>query len=96
MAGVHWGQQVAGKPQGIALMLISNAVTLVGWFVYLVAPALFVLSATAVLFLVLLAVDWSLYQRTCVDQRYFILRASVTVVVVVCLATSAAQLAARG
>jgi hypothetical protein len=42
MAGAHWGQYLSGAKTSLNLFLLSNALTLAGWFAYLLlSPQLF-------------------------------------------------------
>lgn len=92
MAGVQWGQKLAGIGTALNLFLISNAVALAGWFAYLLlSPRLF-FASLAVLFAVVLLIDRRLAAEGHVDADYIRTRTVVTALVVVSLAVIALKI----
>ncbi len=86
MAGVHWGQFIAGAGVGSNLLIISNFVTVSAWFGYLILlPWQFAILLMG-LFLSVLLVDRSLVTKGVIAQDYFKTRALVTLLVVLSLA----------
>lgn len=84
MAGVHWGQFISGngKPW---LLVTSNAVTVLAWLGYILSkPALFA-GLLALLFSVLLLIDYRLTNSHIIDRSYFRTRTIVTSLVVASL-----------
>jgi hypothetical protein len=90
MAGVHWGQFIAGSGAGSNLLIISNFVTVAAWFGYLILqPWQFAILLMG-LFLSVLLVDQSLATKGIIAQDYFKTRALVTLLVILSLAVIAA------
>lgn len=86
MAGVHWGTALsATRPLPVNLFISSNVVALAAWFVYLFARVEAAALVLALLFAVLLAIDWRLYRSGVIDGDYWHTRLGVTVVVIACL-----------
>ena len=86
MAGTHWGaylQQSAGAP--LNLLLTSNAITVVVWLTFVLAPIAVSLMVTGVAFLLLLLVDYRLASAGMITSAYLVLRRNVTFVVVTLL-----------
>ena len=92
MAGVHWGQDLAGIPSATPLMLVSNLLALAVWFAYLFMSPPQMLLWSAALFAVLLWVDFGLARTGAIGQAYLRLRAMISGVVVVALLVSAGAL----
>ena len=92
MAGVHWGQYLAGTPQpGINLLVTSNAIAIIGWLTFLLLPASPSLIVFAGLFAVLLAIDARLKKAGHIARTYWITRMGVTAIVVASLLVTAAN-----
>ena len=82
VCGSHWGLYLA-KSSPINLLVTSNVCTLILWvaFIYLENYELFF----SVIFLLLLLVDFILCKSRIISDRYFNIRSTITLVVVLCL-----------
>ena len=90
MAGVHWGQYLAGTSgPGINLLYISNAIAIAGWLAFLLLPESASLVVFAGLFAVLLAIDTRLEKAGQIERNYWITRIGVTAIVVASLLLTA-------
>ena len=86
MAGVHWGiylQQATRAP--VNLLLTSNAVTVIVWLTFVLAPVTISLAVTAIAFIALLLVDYRLAGAELISASYLQLRRNVTLLVLSCL-----------
>lgn len=84
MAGVHWGQ-VIDKPRWHLWLIISNVITLSGWFAFLSANATLLWCVLILGFIALLLVDQRLLTAAIITQVYWRLRMVVTTVVVLAM-----------
>lgn len=86
MAGTHWGGYLNGQHNApINLLLFSNVVTVFAWLVFLSASVMVALLVYTVVFIVLLWIDYKLYQADLISPDYWLTRRNVTVIVIVCL-----------
>lgn len=86
MCGVHWGQYLQQPEQhSLNLLLISNVLTLVLWFAWLLTPLHIFLSLALLVFLVLLFIDMRLRLIHVINKSYFRTRLLVTSIVCVFL-----------
>ncbi|GJM09362.1 MAG: hypothetical protein DHS20C11_16380 [Lysobacteraceae bacterium] len=92
MAGAQWGLCLSRPSPPIAILLFSNAVTLVAWSAFLTFGQQLTLFVLAVAFIALLVVDWRLHHRQWLSQHYWRTRLVVTAIVVVCLLLMATSL----
>jgi hypothetical protein len=91
MAGVHWGQYLAGtRGPDINLLVTSNAIAIAGWLAYLLLPGSASLVVFAGLFTVLLAIDARLRKVGHIERNYWTTRMGVTAIVVASLLVTAA------
>jgi Protein of unknown function (DUF3429) len=82
MAGVQWGQKLAGIETSLNLFLISNAIALAGWFAFLLlSPQLF-FASLLVLFAALLLIDKHLASKGHLSADYIRTRTTVSALVV--------------
>jgi hypothetical protein len=81
MAGVHWGQYLAGVRTRVDLLISSNMVALVAWSGFLLLPKLHFCLLLIVLFIVLNSIDGHLHHQGAIDRHYRQLRNYVTAVV---------------
>ena len=89
MSGVHWGQHLhIDATAGQRLALISNVITLSGWFAYLLAPFGVTLITCAIGFILLLMIDVRLRTSGHLTASYLGLRVIVTGIVVMSLAVA--------
>jgi hypothetical protein len=84
MAGVHWGQ-VIHKPSWHLLLIISNVITLGGWFAFLAGNATLLWCVLILGFVALLLVDQRLLVAGVITPAYWRLRMAVTAIVVIAL-----------
>lgn len=84
MAGVHWGQ-VIHKPRWHLLLIISNVITLSGWFTFLTGNATLLWCVLILGFVALLLVDRRLLAAGMITPAYWRLRMVVTIIVVTAL-----------
>lgn len=84
MAGVHWGQ-VIHKPRWHLLLIISNVITLSGWFAFLTGNATLLWCVLILGFVALLLVDRRLLAAGRITPAYWRLRMVVTIIVVTAL-----------
>ncbi len=84
MAGVHWGQ-VINKPRWHLLLIISNVITLSGWFAFLTGKATLLWCVLILGFMALLIVDRRLLVAGIITPAYWRLRMAVTAIVVISL-----------
>jgi hypothetical protein len=87
MCGVHWGQYLQ-DPQArhFNLLMLSNGITVLLWIAYLMI-SFFVFSAMVIVaFMILLWIDYRLYESKSITWRYFRMRLTVTAVVCLSLA----------
>lgn len=89
MAGVQWGQRLAGIETSLNLFLISNAIALAGWFAFLLLSLQLFFASLAVLFAVILLVDRRLAAEGHVSADYIRARTAVSALVVMSLAVIA-------
>jgi Protein of unknown function (DUF3429) len=85
MAGVHWGQYVAGVRPWVNLLITSNAIALIAWGSFLVLPLALAFWSFAGLFAALFFIDTQMD----LDQSYLKTRRNVTLIVCSCLMLSA-------
>jgi hypothetical protein len=85
MAGVHWGQRLAGVETQVNLFLLSNATALGGWFAYLLLSPRLYFASLAVLFAILLLVDRHLGAKGILSEDYVRTRSVVSALVVMSL-----------
>lgn len=92
MAGVHWGTAISRTDTlPINLFVTSNVLAVVAWLVFLFLAVHLAAIALAVVFLVLLLIDWRLWKAGVINSDYWKTRFWVTVLVVVCLLLMAGQ-----
>jgi len=84
MAGVHWGQ-VINRPDWHQLLIISNMITLSGWFAFLTANTTLLWCVLMMGFCALLLVDRRLLSVGLINQAYWRLRLVVTAIVIASL-----------
>jgi hypothetical protein len=84
MAGVHWGQ-VIHQARWHQLLIISNVITLSGWFAFLTANITLLWCVLMLGFVALLLVDRRLLAADLITQVYWQLRVLVTAIVVASL-----------
>jgi hypothetical protein len=77
MAGVHWGQHLAGVRGPFSLLMSSNAAALAAWFGFLLLS----LQWFYVLLIVLFAAIYIIDRQLQTDPHYMIVRRNVTVLV---------------
>lgn len=82
MAGVQWGQYVAGTRPRLNLLLSSNAVALVAWGCYIRLPPDYLCFAFIGLFALVYFIDTQLE----LPPQYLQTRRNVTLIVCTCLA----------
>ncbi len=88
VAGSHWGTYLYNRESSPAnLFLTSNAVVLAAWFAFLFTIPVLTEFVLLLSFLYLLFVDYNLYKANLITAYYFRMRANVTLVVCICLAT---------
>lgn len=86
MAGTHWGNYLMMQSESpVNLLLTSNVITIVVWIVFLSTGIMTTLWVSAAAFLVLLWVDYKLFQSGLITQNYIVVRRNVTAIVVVSL-----------
>jgi len=77
MAGVHWGQYVAGRRSTIKLLISSNVITLAGWFgSFYLSP-----QSAELLFIALFALLYLIDGGLGLDTAYLQMRRNVTLIV---------------
>lgn len=92
MAGVHWGQFLAGTDRpGPTLLVTSNVIAITGWLAFLLLPGSASLVVFAGLFVVLLAIDAWLRKAGHIEQHYWVTRMGVTAIVGASLLVTAAN-----
>jgi len=91
MAGVHWGTHLYRSPGiPVNLMVTSNAITVVVWLAFALAPATVSIAVTGSAFLLLLAIDYRLANAGLITKAYLALRRNVTFIVAALLALTVA------
>jgi hypothetical protein len=85
MAGVHWGQYLAGARPQVNLLITSNAAALMAWGSFLVLPLALAFWIFAGLFAALFFVD----KQLDLDPSYLKTRRNVTLIVCSCLMLAA-------
>ena len=86
MSGIHWGVYLSHHEKiSLNLFIISNVITLISWFVYLLGGVLFQVLALIAAFLCLLAIDLKLIDDDIIDIDYYNMRVGVTIIVVISL-----------
>ncbi|MFK8027355.1 MAG: DUF3429 domain-containing protein [Gammaproteobacteria bacterium] len=86
MAGVHWGCYLSDeKSHSISLLLISNVITLIAWFAFLLTPFIITLLIYCLAFVVLLFIDSKLLSLDVISKEYFKLRLTITSIVIMSL-----------
>lgn len=86
MAGCHWGIHLSRDDKWATLLpIISNAVTLIAWFAYLLFSVRISLLIMAACFLALLLVDAKLRTAHLITQDYYQVRAWVSKIVILSL-----------
>jgi hypothetical protein len=89
MAGVHWGQHLGQNDLWSRLLpLMSNAITLAGWFGFLLLKSGEFAILCSIGFAALLWIDLRLWQSGYLSLKYITLRRNVTVIVIGSLITS--------
>jgi ATP/ADP translocase len=90
MAGVHWGQYLAGGPTiSINLFFTSVVVAIAGWLTFLLLAPQVALLIFALLFLVLLLVDRRLMKTKHIGPAYWKTRLWATLIVIGALLVTA-------
>jgi Protein of unknown function (DUF3429) len=89
MAGVHWGQYVAGVRTRVNLLVSSNLVTLAAWFGFLLLPSFYFSFLLIVLFIILNSIDGHLRDEGAIESRYGKTRRNVTALVCLSLLIAA-------
>jgi hypothetical protein len=89
MAGVHWGQYMAGVRTRLNLLVSSNMVTLAAWFGFLLLPSFYFSFLLIVLFIMLNSIDGHLRNQGAIDPAYSKTRGNVTALVCVSLLIAA-------
>ena len=89
MAGVHWGQYLSGVRSQLNLLVSSNVLTVAAWLGYAIFPSVVFAIALAVLFGLLLVVDFKLAAEGALTPYYMRTRALVTALVAASLAVTA-------
>ena len=86
MAGIHWGNYLSDdRCRSINLLLLSNIVTLLSWFAFLLMPTKFAVLVYCLAFSFLLFVDSKLLSNDVISSSYFKLRLIITSIVILCL-----------
>lgn len=85
MSGVLWGQGLQGRPGLIWLLPLSNVLTLLAWFAFLLATARVFWSLLGLVFVLLLLADHRLWRQGVITTAYWRLRCGVTGVVLASL-----------
>jgi hypothetical protein len=84
LCGVHWGQYLQQPEQhSLNLLLISNALTVLLWFAWLLSPLHIFLALALAVFVVLLMIDMRLRLMNIISKSYF--RTRILVTSIVCL-----------
>ncbi len=89
MAGVHWGQYLAGVRTRVNLLVASNVVTLAAWFGFLVLPKIHFCLLLIVLLIVLNSIDGHLRDEGAISPDYAKTRMVVTILVCISLGLAA-------
>jgi Protein of unknown function (DUF3429) len=89
MAGVHWGQYLAGVRTQVNLLVSSNVATLAAWFGFLLLPPFYFAVLLIILFIVLNAIDGHLRAAGSIDVAYASARRNVTGIVCLALLVAA-------
>jgi hypothetical protein len=90
LAGVHWGQYLAGiGGSAIYLPIISNIIVVFVWVAYLSMPIYGYLISLVFIFILLLIIDFKLAKTEQISQSYFRLRLRITTIVLISLVISA-------
>jgi len=82
MCGIHWGQYLQQNDQQfVNLFLVSNILTVLLWFAYLLVPVRLFLIFALIVFIAILLIDTRLLARSLITASYFKTRLIVTSVV---------------
>jgi hypothetical protein len=82
MCGVHWGQYLQQPEEhSLNLLLISNILTVLLWFIWLLSPLHIFLAVALMVFVVLLMIDMRLRLLNVISKSYFRTRMLVTGIV---------------
>ena len=93
MAGVHWGQYLAGRVElPIHLPIISNVISIFVWASFLMFPIRWYLVSLILVFIILLLIDFFLWRRKQLSRLYFWSRVVVTITVLLSLVISSIML----
>ena len=93
MAGVHWGQYLAGRVEfPINLPIISNVIAIFVWASFLMFPIRWYLVSLILVFIILLLIDFFLWRRKQLSRFYFWSRVVVTITVLLSLVISSIML----
>ncbi|MES1964460.1 DUF3429 domain-containing protein [Psychrobacter sp. AH5] len=95
MAGAQWGNHLAladDNPWASRLPILSNIITLILWFGFLLLSTAAFIGLLMVGFISLLLIDYSLNKASIITAKYFSVRKYVTLIVVISLLISVVQL----
>jgi hypothetical protein len=82
MCGVHWGQYLQQPEEhSLNLLLISNILTVLLWFIWLLSPLHIFLAVALTVFVILLMIDMRLRLLNVISKSYFRTRMLVTGIV---------------
>lgn len=83
LSGAHWGQHLSmhGSRWRMALPVLSNIIVIALWLGMLLASSEQLLILVEIAFLIILFVDYKLYQAEVISRRYFKTRVHCTAVV---------------
>ena len=89
MAGAHWGQHL--KASGIwsrTLPILSNLIAIVLWLGFLILSFKVLMALFVTAFVILLFIDYRLFQRKLITGHYFQTRLFVSVIVILSIIIS--------
>lgn len=95
MAGAQWGNHLAladDNPWVARLPILSNLITLVLWFGFLLLSTAAFIWLLVIGFISLLLIDYGLNQASIITTKYFSVRKYVTLIVVISLIISVVQI----
>ena len=95
MAGAHWGNHLGladNHPWATKLPILSNIIALLLWLGFLSLSTTGFIWLLIIGFVCLLLIDYGLRRANVIDNKYFIVRKYVTLIVVLSLFVAAIQL----
>lgn len=86
LCGIHWGIYLfSSKKFSLNLLIISNIITLINWFLLIFKIIPFTFIVQSICFIILLLIDKKLYNEEILPKWFYQLRLNATLIVLLCL-----------